>query len=346
MSLFDNGAEAPLVGVLTPVHDTAKYLAEAIESVLAQTYRRWEYIIVDNASTDGSLEIARSYAERDPRIRVYAHDELVGVLQSLNRTMRHLPAEADYCKVLCADDWLFPECLERMVATAEAHPSVGIVGAYRLDENRVNLDGIRIGRTVVPGRELGHDSLVGGFPFVFGSPTSTMIRADLVRSRPRFYNEANIHSDVEACYDLLRTCDFGFVHQVLTFTRRHNESHTSYARRLHTFLPAQIGVLVRYGPDYLTPDEYERRVAVMVFFYVRWLACHPLRLRDPEARAFHSSALEAIFAGVSRAQLGRGVARQVGRLARRASQVLSSGPVDPQSSSASKSTSPAGPSQR
>ena len=244
----------PLVGVVTPVRNTAKYLAEAIESVLAQTYQRWEYAIVDNGSTDGSLEIARGYAERDPRIRVHALDEVVGVLQSLNRTVRHLPADADYCKVVCADDWLFPECLERMVAMAAAHPEVGIVGAYRLDEDEVNLDGIRVDRSVVPGRELGHDSLMGGFPFVFGSPTSTIIRADLVRGRASFYNEDNLHSDVEACYDLLRTSDFGFVHQVLTFTRRHNESNTSYARRLNTFLPAQLGVLVRYGPDYLTLD--------------------------------------------------------------------------------------------
>ncbi len=244
--------------------------------------------------------------------------------------------------MLCADDWLFPECLERMVARAEANPSVGIVGAYRLDEDRVNLDGIRVDREVVPGRELGHDSLMGGFPFVFGSPTSTMIRADLVRSRTRFYNEANLHSDVEACYDLLRTSDFGFVHQVLTFTRRHNESNTSYARRLHTYLPAQIGVLVRYGPDYLTPDEYERRVAVMLFFYLRWLAGHPLRLRDPETRAYHARSLEEILAGVSRSQVARGVMRQVGRLASRASRALGSGPVRSPSSRSARSASPSG----
>ena len=342
MSANGDGMEPPLVGVVTPVHNTGKYLAEAIESVLAQTYQRWEYVIVDNASTDGSLDIARAYAERDPRIRVHAFDELVGVLQSLNRTMRHLPSDADYCKVVCADDWLFPECLERMVARAEANPSVGIVGAYRLDEDRVNLDGIRVDREVVPGRELGHDSLMGGFPFVFGSPTSTMIRADLVRSRTRFYNEANLHSDVEACYDLLRTSDFGFVHQVLTFTRRHNESNTAYARRLHTYLPAQIGVLVRYGPDYLTPDEYERRVAVMLFFYLRWLAGHPLRLRDPEARAYHARSLEDILGGVTRSQMARGVMRQVGRLASRASRALASGPERPASSRSARSAFPSG----
>jgi glycosyltransferase involved in cell wall biosynthesis len=317
--MSSNGASPPLVGVVTPVRNTAKYLAQAIDSVIAQTYPHWDYAIVDNGSTDGSLEIAREYAERDPRIRVHPHDEVVGVLQSLNRSVRHLPAGAAYCKVVCADDWLFPECLERMVEVAQANPAVGIVGAYRLDEREVNLDGIRVDRTVVPGRELGHDSLMGGFPFVFGSPTSTLLRADLVRARPVFYNEGNLHSDVEACYDLLRTSDFGFVHQVLTFTRRHNESNTTYAKRLHTFLPAQLGVLIRYGPDYLTEEEYERRVAVMLFFYLRWLAGHPLRLRDPDAREFHGRALEEILAGVSAGRLTRGVARQVGRLALRAS---------------------------
>ena len=127
----------PLVSVVTPVYNGAAYLAECIESVLRQTHGRFEHVISDNRSTDDSLAIARRYAAEDPRIRVVAHDEhLSHHLASWNRSMRLISDEAAYVKVVHADDWLFDACIERMVALAESHPSVGLVSAYRLDEDK------------------------------------------------------------------------------------------------------------------------------------------------------------------------------------------------------------------
>lgn len=60
----------PVVSVVTPVYNGERHLAECLESVLAQRYPHWEHVIVDNASTDGSVDIARGYAARDARIRV------------------------------------------------------------------------------------------------------------------------------------------------------------------------------------------------------------------------------------------------------------------------------------
>src|SRR5207253_1129747 len=71
--------EEPLISVLTPVFNGEDYLAECIESVLAQTYSKWEYIIVNNCSTDRTLEIALDYAKKDGRIRVHNNRELLGV---------------------------------------------------------------------------------------------------------------------------------------------------------------------------------------------------------------------------------------------------------------------------
>src|SRR5882724_7298074 len=64
-----NNSSQPLISVVTPVYNGAEHLAECIESVLAQTYQNWDYTIVDNCSTDGSVEIARRYAAKDRRIR-------------------------------------------------------------------------------------------------------------------------------------------------------------------------------------------------------------------------------------------------------------------------------------
>src|SRR5438045_9676799 len=106
----------PLVTVVTPVYNGAEYLQECIESVLAQTYTRWSYVIVDNASTDQTREIANAYAARDPRIRVLRNERFVRAIENYNIAFRQVAVDAAYCKVVAADDWLFPECLERMVA--------------------------------------------------------------------------------------------------------------------------------------------------------------------------------------------------------------------------------------
>jgi glycosyltransferase involved in cell wall biosynthesis len=106
----------PLVAVLTPVHNGDAYLVQCIESVLAQTYDAWEYVLVDNASTDRTGDILRTYAARDRRIRIHTNDRLVPVIENHNVATRQLSPAARWCKFLCADDLLFPECLERMVA--------------------------------------------------------------------------------------------------------------------------------------------------------------------------------------------------------------------------------------
>src|SRR5256885_10350008 len=113
------GATKPVVSVVTPVYNGAEYLVECIKSVINQPYENWEYVIVDNCSTDGTLEIARNYEALDSRIRVVTPNMFVGLVESGNRSLRKISPESKYTKVLHADDWLFPECLERMVELSE-----------------------------------------------------------------------------------------------------------------------------------------------------------------------------------------------------------------------------------
>jgi glycosyltransferase involved in cell wall biosynthesis len=308
-------AEPPLVSVVTPVYNGAAYLAECIESVLRQTYERFEYVISDNRSTDDSLAIAQSFAARDERLRVVAHEEhLTHHLESWNRSMRLIADEARYVKVVHADDWLFDDCLARMVALAEEHPAVGLVGAYRLDEDRVNLDGMPASTTVLPGREVARSALLGRpWPYLFGSPTSTMVRADLVRKRERFYYEGNIHADSEVCLDVLSESDFGFVHAVLTYTRRHNEAVTAFTRRIGTYAPADLGAFQRWGPVFLSQEEYDRKLVGRLFRYGGFLAGRPARWRQGEFRDYHRTQLRELLGRTSGQQLARGLRLQLRR---------------------------------
>lgn len=246
----------PLVTVLTPVYNGERYLTECIESVLAQTYQNWEYCIVNNCSTDRTLEIAQTYAERDKRIRIHNNTEFVGFIQNGNIAFRHTSLNSRYCKVVHADDWLFPECVMKMVGLAEAHPTVAIVGAYGLRNDYVAWDGLPYASTVIPGREICRNTFLGG-PYVFGSPTSLLIRSDEVRQRPTFFNEANPHCDIEACLDILTDRDFGFVHQILTFTREHSEAQSAFCHRFGTGYLGTLEHLNKYGRTYLSEKEYE-----------------------------------------------------------------------------------------
>jgi glycosyltransferase involved in cell wall biosynthesis len=307
-------AEAP-VCVVTPVYNGAKYLPECIESVLAQTYANWRYVVSDNCSSDGSLGIARAYAERDERILVREHEEhLAHHIASWNRSMREITPEARYVKVVHADDWLYPECLERMVARAEEHPSVGLVGAYRLDEDHVNLDGLPPATTFLPGAEVARSWLLGRpYGYLFGSPSSTLLRADLVRKRQRFYNEENIHADAEACLDVLSESDFGFVHQVLTYTRRHNEAVTAFTRRAETYAGADVGMYLRWGPVFCDADEYRRKLFVRALTYAGFLLRRLPRLRQPDFRRYHLDTLRYLRAHARAGELARGLRLQLAR---------------------------------
>ena len=123
MNIENCGPECkPLVSVVTPVYNAEKYLAECIESVLAQTYNNWDYVIVNNCSKDGSLEIANEYARQDSRIRVHNNTEFLSMVQNFNHSLLQISADSKYCKVLHADDLLLPECLMQMVALAEQNP--------------------------------------------------------------------------------------------------------------------------------------------------------------------------------------------------------------------------------
>ena len=108
--------ERPLVSIVTPVYNDAHYLSECIESILAQTYPQWEYTILNNCSTDGSAEIARRYAARDARIRVYDNASCLPAVANHNAAIRRISSESKYCKIVFSDDWIFPECLDRMVS--------------------------------------------------------------------------------------------------------------------------------------------------------------------------------------------------------------------------------------
>ena len=260
---MDASLEKPQVTVITPVYNGEPYLDECIQSVLRQTYENIRYVIADNCSTDRSLEMAHAAAAADDRITVVSSSDFVGVIQNWNRSLANLAPSSKYIKFIHADDWLYPECIARMVEVAESDPQVALVSSYRLEENRVSLDHL----PAAAPREAGRDSFIMNgrdvaksifveHASVLGSPSSLLMRTENLSREDKFYDERFLHADKDAALKLLKKHKFGFVRQVLMFTRRHNESVSSIHNRLDTRRLENLQFLKSHGPAFLSAEEY------------------------------------------------------------------------------------------
>ncbi len=244
------------MSIVTPVHNTANYLAECVESVLGQTYTNFEYIIVENCSDDGSGDLADRLASSDARVRVIRTDTLLPQVENYNFALSQIAASSVYTKVCQADDWLHPRCIEEMVALGERHPEVGLISSYSLVGSDIQNLGLNGDVSVLSGRDAGRLYFTDGF-FLFGTPTTVMYRSNIVRSRTPFYEVGRLHEDTEVCFEMLQTADFGFVHQVLSYCRVHDESITASALDMLPQAIDRLVVVKRHGRHFVQGSDYD-----------------------------------------------------------------------------------------
>lgn len=281
----------PLVSVLTPVYNGENYLPACIESVLGQTYGNWEYIIVNNCSTDRTLEIATGYARREPRIRVVNNAEFVGALQNHNIALTLISPASKYCKFVQADDLLFSACLGDMVNVAETYPSVGIVGSYQLWNRRVHCDGLPYPSTVVSGREMCRTFFLQR-EAMFGSISGFLLRSDFVRKQTPFLNEKHLFADTEVFFKVLQDHDYGFVHQVLSLWRTNDQALSSFSTRHNQWSVMELYFTTKYGHIYLTPEEYDQCLKQTLDRYYRCQGHELFRFRERSFWEYHRWAVK------------------------------------------------------
>jgi len=300
----------PLVSVVTPAYNEEPHLAQCLDSVLAQTHTNWECIVVNNCSTDGTLAIAQQYAAYDPRFRVISNATLLPAITNFNFALRQISTTSKYAKMILADDWMFPQCLERMIELMERQPSIGIVGAYGLQGQWVLWEGLPFPCERISGKEVCRQRLLGG-PYVFGSQSSVLIRSDLIRSRIPFYSETAEHADSEVCFELLKKCDFGFVHQVLTFSRVRPGSMLETSRELNTLAPSILHELLAFGRYFLTSEEYDNRLKSLLVDYYDFLATSFFEQRPKPFWDYHKKRLSEEGMGFSQLRLASTVGRRL-----------------------------------
>jgi glycosyltransferase involved in cell wall biosynthesis len=117
--------ECPRITVLLPVYNGERFLREAIDSILGQTWEDFELLVVNDGSTDGTATILRDYS--DPRLHVITNEHNTGVPASLNRGLAH--AKGEYVARIDADDLALPERLAEQLHYLDRHPLVGLVAS-------------------------------------------------------------------------------------------------------------------------------------------------------------------------------------------------------------------------
>ncbi len=121
-----NPGRRPKVSVIMPVYNAEHFLPEAIESILKQTFTAWEFIIIDDGSTDASWKIIREYARAEPRIVALRNGQNLRISRTLNRGLQ--TARGQYIARMDADDISALDRLEKQVAYMDQHPEVGVCG--------------------------------------------------------------------------------------------------------------------------------------------------------------------------------------------------------------------------
>ncbi|MGC8958960.1 MAG: glycosyltransferase family 2 protein [Chloroflexia bacterium] len=212
----------PEVSVIMAVYNGAQYVREAIDSILSQTFPAFEFIVVDDGSTDDTPRILATYS--DPRVIVIPNESNRGLTRALNRGIR--ASRGKYIARQDADDTSFPERLERQVQFLESHPEVGLVGTGAQWVDAQGLP-IQLWQPISDPVQI-QEMLLSGIPFLHG--TFVFRRACLEDTGGGYNEKMPVAQD---CDLLLRIADrwhLTNLPDILYIHRRHEDTVTARQR--------------------------------------------------------------------------------------------------------------------
>lgn len=255
----------PLVSVCMPAYNASRWIREAVESAVAQTYSNLEIIVADNASTDDTVAVVESIS--DPRIRIERSARTISPGANHNRVIAQ--SRGEFVKLLHADDLLMPQCVEQMVELALEDEQIGLVFAPRevLMEDAPDPDwrerflnpheGFGMLERINDGRDLFRRLLAAGFEENWvGEPSGVLVRRSALEEVGLLNERVRVITDLELWARIMLGHKVGFVDELLSVFRHHGASGTvqNEQRRRDWFdLPWMIeSLLVSEG---LTPGE-------------------------------------------------------------------------------------------
>ena len=247
-----NSVVIPTVSVLMTAYNREKYIAEAIESVIASTYQDWELIIVDDCSTDKTVEIARAYESKDARIKVYVNEKNLG--QFPNRNKAAALATGKYLKYLDSDDIIYPHGLEVMVEAMEKFPDAGFaLQDIKTQEN--------IPYPVFWNKSYALREHFFKKPFLLSGPSGVIFRKEAFEKVNGFNDNNYVGSDTEILLKLVLIYDIVIFQPALIWWREHDEQEFRRGVDSNEYILHEDEILKSILTDSLCPlSEKEKKI--------------------------------------------------------------------------------------
>ncbi len=248
----------PKISVCLPTYNGAKFLAEAIESVLNQTIDDLELVIGDDGSADDTRSMVEGYAQKDSRISYFFNPKNVGYLRNTNQILKR--CRGRFIKTFAQDDVFEPTCLAQMLAALEVHKNVSLVCVSRrhIDEQGKVIDvlhkfpdsGMRPGKEMIK-------LYLREFLNRTGNPSQMCFRR---QERVSAFNAAYYHSaDTEFALRLLESGDFYYIAEPLLRYRIHKDTTTIMSFLDMSFAPDHVRLVDRFA-SYLLEEGVDKDV--------------------------------------------------------------------------------------
>ena len=244
----------PKISIVLPCYNGAKMIGEAIQSIIAQTYKDWELIIVNDCSTDNTLEVAKSYADKDKRIRVFSNEKNSKLPVTLNHGFRE--ARGEYWTWTSDDNLLLPTMLEEMYSYLDANSEVGMVVS---DRYTINEKGDVIDEVRVP------DDLNESILSNNGVGASFLYRSEVAKQAGPYSEELFLVEDYEYWIRLSFVTKLGVLHRFLYKYRIHGGSLS--ATRKDAIAAAKVKMRILYLPK--VEEKWKQNPQMLLLYYYR-----------------------------------------------------------------------------
>lgn len=247
----------PKVSVLIPTYNYARFLDEAIQSVLNQTFDDFELLIVDNCSTDNTEEVITKYLP-DKRITYYVNDKNIGLVGNWNKCLQL--AKGEYIKFLCADDKFHPHLLQKFVTVMAENKNVSIITSFsevfgvKTEIRTTPFSGVISGQTII-------NNLINNKIYNWiGEPTTVMFRRKDLKVG-KFNDQLKMVIDLEYWIRLLKVGDCYIIPEVLSYFRTHDETQTSNVLKRkyeHTFESYNFATFIKTEGNLQSEDSLNK----------------------------------------------------------------------------------------
>jgi glycosyltransferase involved in cell wall biosynthesis len=222
MKSTEESDRRPLVSICIPNFNYGKYISEAIDSVLNQSLKEFELVIVDDCSTDNSKEVISRYS--DSRIRFYENETNIGMTKNWNKCVKL--SRGEFICILGADDYVHPEFLEKSVHTFRSNSRVGLVysASEKVKDNREKIEVFRM--SDIDFIESGSKAFRRFAERNVVMPSSALIRKDCFESLGYFDEHLGYAPDIEMFARIATRYDVAYISEVLGYYRLHKENFT------------------------------------------------------------------------------------------------------------------------